>query len=80
MSALYGSIQGERGEAAKTGNHEMTAHIRGWHIGVRVEARHDEAGDSFAVYTTGGSNGSTSVKLVGSIKAVNGVPTFEAYK
>lgn len=69
MSSLYGSLQGERGEVTKGGHRFLTGHLRGWNIGIRVEARHSkEEGDSFDIYQTGGSSGAASDKLLLTVK------------
>lgn len=59
---FYGSIQGNRGEATRGGSAQsgITAHPRGWNVGVRVDGHvlgvQDEADDTFDVRITGGSN------------------------
>jgi hypothetical protein len=71
MSALYGSIETD---AAKTnvtrrGHKAMSAHIRGWEVGVRIEARHDkEKGDTFAIFLTHGSNGAGTDTAIGEVE------------
>ena len=70
MSALYGSMAGERGEVTKCGNKFLSAHVRGWNVGVRIEARHGEDGDSFMVYRTGGSNGAPRDELIAEVKPI----------
>lgn len=65
MSALYGSVQGTRGEATRCGHREMTAHVRGWNAGVRIVAEHGQNGkDRFFVYRTAGSNGVSGGVLI----------------
>ena len=59
MARFYASIQGDRGEATRMGtpNSGIQAHIRGWHVGVKVYVDVDEYGDDVvSVYRTGGSN------------------------
>lgn len=59
MSSLYASIKGEKGEATCRGHKQIVSHVRGWNIGIRVIATHDQkGGDVFVVYQTGGSNNS----------------------
>lgn len=60
MSHFYDSIQGNRGEATRCGTKDsgMTAHIRGWNIGVAVSLYVDSKGrDVVQVYRTTGSSG-----------------------
>lgn len=68
MSALYGSLSGERGEATKAGRKALSGHIRGWTSGVRVEARHGDDGDTFAVYVTAGSLAGKPDLLIGRVE------------
>ncbi len=60
MARFYGSMQGNRGEATRMGtpNSGLSAHIRGWDIGVRVELSVDEATgkDRVTLHQTSGSN------------------------
>lgn len=69
MSHFYASIQGQRGEATKTGSKisGIHGHIRGWDFGVKVDLYVDsETGEDTArVYLTSGSNGYCSSKLLG---------------
>ena len=64
MSALYGSMAGERGEVTRRGHKRLSAHVRGWNVGVRVEARHGSDGDSILIFRTGGSNGAPRDELI----------------
>ena len=61
MSHFYGDLQGNRGSTTRCGTKEggLTAHVRGWDVGVRVECRYDEklGRDVISVYQTSGSNG-----------------------
>uniref|UniRef100_A0A6M3LHX6 Uncharacterized protein n=1 Tax=viral metagenome TaxID=1070528 RepID=A0A6M3LHX6_9ZZZZ len=58
MSHFYASIQGNGGEATRTGSKKsgVEGHIRGWNIGVRVVCTHENGKDVIRVYKTGGSN------------------------
>lgn len=68
MSALYGSLEGERGkEVTKRGFKRLSGHVRGWDSGVKVEAIHDDDGDTFLIYQTGGSTAVTPDILLGKI-------------
>jgi len=59
MSHFYGSIQGARGEATRTGtaNSGIKAHVRGWDIGGMVTVENVNGEDVVHFYVTGGSNG-----------------------
>ena len=60
MARFYASIQGNRGEATRMGsaNSGIEGHIRGWHLGVRVEMDVDPhtGNDRLTVYRTSRSN------------------------
>lgn len=67
MAQFYGEIKGARGETSRTGNKVsgMTAHIRGWDIGVRVVLTHENGKDRVQVYrTTGNHENRTMYRLV----------------
>jgi len=70
MSRFYADIQGNRGEATRQGSEKsgMYGHIRGWHLGAKIQcfARNDE--DICQVYATGGSNGSRSSQHIATIR------------
>lgn len=71
MAHFYGEIQGGRGRVTRTGTKKsgMTAHIRGWHIGVAVDCCTDADGkDVITIHQTGGTNRSTPTRLVATIK------------
>ena len=61
MAQFYAEIQGNRGAASRTGSKAsgMSVHIRGWHVGIRVNCHYDEATgqDVVTVERTGGSAG-----------------------
>ena len=70
MSQFYASVTGSRGTTAtKTGDKStgMTAHIRGWNIGVKVACTHDKktGKDIIRVYKTSGSQGAKSNEFIG---------------
>ena len=72
MAHFYSEIQGNRGEATRTGtpNSGIRGHIRGWDVGVSVSGYVNENGeDVFEVRLTSGSNGRYSSKLIGSFTA-----------
>ncbi len=58
MSRFYGEMHNERSAITKCGHKDgLTAHIRGWNAGIRVECYVDQEGnDQFMVWSTGGSN------------------------
>jgi len=70
MSRFYAEIQGNRGEATRQGSEKsgISGHIRGWHLGAKVNclARNNE--DICCVYATGGSNGSRSSQHIATIR------------
>ena len=76
MSALYGSMQGRSNEVTRTGHGSMKAHIRGWNSGVRVQATHDEKGDTFKLFATSGSNGQAPSQFIGEVRLNDGVVEF----
>lgn len=59
MAQFYGSMQGWRGCVTRSGSKVsgLTAHVRGWNIGCRVELSHKDGKDVVTVYRTHGSNG-----------------------
>lgn len=62
MAQFYASIKGSRGEATRMGSKAsgITAHVRGWDVGVKVRVFVDERTglDCVLVTRTSGSNGS----------------------
>lgn len=59
MARFYGSLSGQaRTEATRRGGASsgVTAHVRGWRIGARVEVVDVNGKDVVRVYKTGGSN------------------------
>ena len=58
MGHFYGDIKGNRGSASRMGSKQsgITAHIRGWKIGVRVDITHENDRDCVRVYRTTGSS------------------------
>ena len=77
MSRFYGSMMGSRGEATRCGTAAsgLTGHVRGWAVGVRVEASstEDGDGDEFRIYATGGSNARCSDVYLGRVVLDGGV-------
>lgn len=68
MSRFYGSIKSDTGksESTRRGNQNLSAHIRGWRDGVRIELNHckETNTDRIKVYRTGGSNKVESDELI----------------
>jgi hypothetical protein len=72
MSQFYGDMQGNRGQTTRCGTKTsgLTAHIRGWNIGVKTVCHIDKNGnDVIDVFQTGGSNHLDSTKLIATISA-----------
>jgi hypothetical protein len=69
MSRFYVSTHGDqRAEVTRGGHRTITAHVRGWDSGIRVEGYIDGAGnDVFEVYRTGGSNDPTGAERLARI-------------
>lgn len=69
MAQFYGEIQGNRGLATRMGTKDsgMSAHIRGWDVGVRVEVQHVDGRDIIRVYSTGGSNNPSVTKVLAEV-------------
>ncbi len=70
MAQFYAEIQGNRGAATRIGTKKsgMWAHIRGWHVGVKVYCQVNAEGkDEIQVYKTGGSSGAGHEELLARI-------------
>ncbi len=74
MRRFYASIQGNQGQATRTGtpNGGITGHIRGWNVGCYVSIHDDNGHDVIQVYSTGGSNGSVGQNLIATLRRVDG--------
>jgi hypothetical protein len=75
MSRFYANIKGNRSPVTCRGDAKsgVSGHLRGWDIGVYVEAYVDEQGDdAVRVEITGGSNRTSSLKKLGTFKISNG--------
>ena len=74
MSQFYGDLQGQaRTKATRRGNKKsgITAHVRGWDVGVRVEGFVNIDGNEvFKVYRTGGSNSSYNKECIAVVEEV----------
>ena len=67
MSQFYGEVTGQaKTTATRRGSKisGMVAHIRGWHIGARVNCEHIDGHDVIRVYRTNGSSDSGNEKLL----------------
>jgi hypothetical protein len=72
MARFYGSMRGNRGEATRMGNVKsgLSAHIRGWYVGVQVELSVNKDGqDVVTVYKTSGTNNLQSSELIAEFTA-----------
>jgi hypothetical protein len=68
MARYRGTVQGNRGEASRTGStvSGLKVSANGWDLGVDVYLDADENGEDFAeVWLTAGSNATGGAKLVG---------------
>lgn len=55
---------------SRYGSNHVTAHCRGWDVGVYVHAYIDDNGnDQFDIWTTGGSNDTQTKKLIATVYA-----------
>ena len=66
MSKMYASIttDASKTEATKRAHKFANAHVRGWNLGIEINAfTTDEGKQVFEVYQTSGSNGSRGMKL-----------------
>jgi hypothetical protein len=65
MSAIYARLSSDAAkDKTQRGHNDLRAHVSSWDRGVRVEAYRNEAGVSFNVYETGGSNDPGKEKLI----------------
>jgi len=73
MSRLYGSVQGdERSEATRTAHRTITAHPRGWDVGVKVRGYAADGVDAFDIEITGGSHDARIPVVVGTVEGSGG--------
>jgi hypothetical protein len=71
MAQFKADIQGQAGSASRLGSPRsgISAHVRGWHSGVKVRGYVDHNGaDVFAVYVTSGSHGAYSDTELGAVR------------
>ncbi len=71
MAQFRGTLEGARGSASRLGHATsgLVVTARGWDVGVRVEATHEDGRDVFRVWRDGGSNGSSPVELLVTLRA-----------
>jgi len=68
MARFYTSVTNSRGNltTAQGTKEGQSAHIRGWDVGVKIDAGVDNYGrDIFLIYRTSGSHGRTSDECIG---------------
>ena len=59
MSHFYSEVESKNTTHSKCGTKSgMSAHLRGWNVGVRIELRHNPENnkDYITIHRTGGSN------------------------
>lgn len=81
MARFKADISGSRGTASRLGTAAsgMSAHIRGWNLGIRIYADCDSdnrEADGFTIYATGGSNDPSESKLIGYVRLEDGSPVL----
>lgn len=70
MSRFYAEIRGNaQTEATRCGTERsgIWGHIRGWDVGIEVNGHVVEDKDTFHIYATGGSHGSTREVFLGTV-------------
>ena len=81
MSRFYADITGGRGTATRQGHAAsgIRGHVRGWSCGVKVQGYAEGTADEFAIYSTSGSSGAGSDRLLGVVSlGDDGIPRFAA--
>lgn len=70
MAQFYAETKGNRGIATRTGTKlsGLWAHIRGWHIGARVEMSHVNGEDRLTVFLTHGSSNPGNAQCLGQFR------------
>lgn len=79
MAQFRAVIKGQRGEASRLGSKGsgIVAHIDGWDSGVSVYgSTHEDGGDVFGIYVTGGSNAAQREVSIGCVTIKDGVAQF----
>jgi len=69
MARFYASIEGNRGTATRMGSAAsgISAHPRGWDLGVEVRGYPEGEHDAFSVWISGGSHGATTDFLIAEV-------------
>lgn len=72
MSHFYCTMVGKAGEATRSGTvaSGMTAHVRGWDVGVKIHAYEQDGVDCFAISASDGSSGGSTVIVIGTVKRI----------
>jgi hypothetical protein len=67
MAQFYAAIKGNRGQATRMGTKAsgLWAHVRGWHIGCRVELSHIDGHDYVTIFLTHGSANPGNAQCIG---------------
>jgi len=81
MARFKGDITGSRGNASRLGDSKsgMSAHVRGWGLGIRIYADTDSDNpdaDGFTLYATGGSNNPSESKRIGYVRLEDAAPVL----
>ena len=78
MARFMVTAQGNRGGTSRLGSAAsgISAHPRGWRVGVSVYGYAEGDDDVFRISATGGSAGGSASRYLGSVRLVDGVPTF----
>jgi hypothetical protein len=65
MARFYASVQGNRGQATRTGTKKsgINGHIRGWKVGAQVSVEDWAGQDQVSVRITGGSHGGPTAEI-----------------
>ena len=57
MSKFYGEMRGAaKNSVTRRGHNKLSAHLRGWNKGIKVECSVEDGIEVYKVYETGGSN------------------------
>lgn len=73
-------MKGSRGRASRLGTpgSGISAHVRGWDVGVKVYGYVQDGRDAFDIHLTGGSHDASGRVMIGRVTLdADGRPTFE---
>lgn len=80
MSRFYMTASNSRGNTTSAAGRAsgQDVHLRGWNVGVQVNAEPDpgDGEDVFYIYATAGSKGAGRSVLIGTVQLIDGEPTF----